>query len=133
MAAERAAVLERYHLWADDPGAPAHLHADTAVSIWDASAASRGNVERLFAPEAPGLFGVVQSNAGLQASEVAAVAARHFLFRRLDRALAGAPGPLETGGAVSRVALGRTKVVSIEPCPPGDALVLAGDEMYGSE
>ena len=78
LAAERAAVLERYHLWADDPGAPAHLHADAAVSIWDASAASRGNVERLFAPEAPGLFGVVQSNAGLQASEVAAVAARHF-------------------------------------------------------
>ena len=28
LAAERAAVVERYHLWADDPEAPAHLHAD---------------------------------------------------------------------------------------------------------
>ena len=81
LAAEQAATVERYHVWADDPEAPSHLHADPALSIWDAATASRANVERLFASDAPGLFAVVQSNTGLEASEVAAVAAKHFPVR----------------------------------------------------
>jgi hypothetical protein len=95
LAAERAAAIERYHMWADDPEAPAHLHADPDISIWDAAAASRANVERLFASDAPGLFAVIQSSSGLGASEVAVVAARHFPVR-------SAPDPLEAGGASPR-------------------------------
>src|SRR5262245_23242288 len=34
LAAERAALLERYHLWADDPMAPAHVHTCPDFSIW---------------------------------------------------------------------------------------------------
>ena len=84
LAAEQAAALERYHLWADDPEAPAHLQIDPGVSIWDATAASRANLERLFASDVPGLFAVVQSNTGLKASEVAVVARKHFPVRSVS-------------------------------------------------
>jgi Family of unknown function (DUF6492) len=82
LAAEGAGLVERYHVWADDPAAPVHLQIDPDVSIWDAATASRANVARLFSPDDPGLFAVVQSNTGLPPSEVAAVAAEHFPVRR---------------------------------------------------
>ena len=106
LAAERAAAVERYHLWADDPEAPAHLHTDPAVSIWDAATASRTNVERLFASDDPGLFAVVQSNTGLKASEVAVVAAKHFPVRGSPAEPVPAPGRsklLERVRVVSRL------------------------------
>jgi hypothetical protein len=81
LAAEASGLEQRYHLWADDPRAPAHLHTDPATSIWDAEHATPSNVERLFAEQDPGLFAVVQSNTGLPASEIAAVANRHFPVR----------------------------------------------------
>lgn len=82
LAAERGGLVDRYHLWADDPAAPAHLQTDPAFSIWDATASPR-RVERLFAPHIPGLFGVVQSSSGISAGEVAAVAAKHFPVRKV--------------------------------------------------
>ena len=100
LAAERADSVERYHLWADDPAAPAHLHVDPTVSIWDAATASRANVERLFTSDDPGLFAVVQSNSGLPASEVAAVAADHFRgAQHSDRTTACGRGSREDGRA----------------------------------
>ena len=81
LAAERGALLERHHVWANDLAAPAHLQVDPALSIWDSASASRANVERLFASDDPGLFAVVQSNAGLAAEEVAVAVARHLLVR----------------------------------------------------
>ena len=84
LAAERASLLARHHLWADDPSAPAHLHAHPALSIWGGSGASRADVERLFGTDDPGLFAVVQSNSGLPAAEVAAAAADHFPVRFTD-------------------------------------------------
>ena len=81
LAAERAALVEAHHVWADDPAAPAHLQVDPALSIWNASRATPANVERLFTPHDPGLFALVQSHAGLPASEVADVAAGHFPLR----------------------------------------------------
>lgn len=78
LAGERAEGLERYHLWADDPMAPAHLHTHPAVSIWDSATASRAHLERLFTSGDPGLFAVVQSNSGLPPSLVAEVAENHF-------------------------------------------------------
>jgi hypothetical protein len=93
LAAERAALLGRHHVWADGPGAPAHLQVDPALSIWEAATASRANIERLFVSDDPGLFAAVQSNAGLAAEEVAVVAARHFPVRRTS-----APPPLHLAG-----------------------------------
>ena len=92
LAAEQAAEVEHHHMWADDPEAPAHLHADPAISIWDAAAASRASVERLFASDAPGLFAVIQSSAGLEASQVAAVASKHFPVRSVQTESSPAPG-----------------------------------------
>jgi hypothetical protein len=82
LAAERASLVARQHLWADDPEAPAHLHADPALSVWGGANASRANVDRLFATNDPGLFAVVQSNSGLPATEVAAAVAGHLPVRR---------------------------------------------------
>jgi hypothetical protein len=82
LAAERAGLVAGAHLWSDDPGAPARLHSDPTLSIWGAAEATRANVERLFTAGGAGIFAVVQSNTGLPASEVAAVAARHFPVRR---------------------------------------------------
>jgi Family of unknown function (DUF6492) len=95
LAAERAGLMERHHVWADDPATPAHLQVDPGLSIWDKSTASRASVERLFAFDDPGLFAVVQSNAGLPACEVAAVAAEHFPVR----CTATPPVTAATGGA----------------------------------
>ena len=81
LAAERAGLLESHHVWADDPVAPAHLQTKPEVSIWEAADVSRANLERLFAPDVPGLFAVVQSNTGLRASEVTTIAAKHFPVR----------------------------------------------------
>jgi Family of unknown function (DUF6492) len=78
LAAERAELLDRLHIWANDPRAGAWLQVDPRVSIWYANGASGTDVERLFSSEIPGLFAVVQSAAGLTASEVAAVAGEHF-------------------------------------------------------
>jgi Family of unknown function (DUF6492) len=97
LAAERTGMLARDHAWADDPGAPAHLHADPARSIWGAAEASPANVERLFAAREPGLFGVVQSSSGLPASEIKAVAVRHFPVRRT------ASEPLTPAGGHSKL------------------------------
>jgi hypothetical protein len=91
LAAERAGVVDRYHVWADDPGASARLQTDPAVSIWDAASASPASVEKLFVSETPGLFAVVQSSAGLRASEVAAVAAKHFPVRGIPSEPLSAP------------------------------------------
>jgi hypothetical protein len=88
LAGERAAILDRYHLWADDPRAPAHLHTHPAVSIWDSAAASPARLERLFSSRDPGLFAVIQSSSRLPPSQVAAVAESHFPVR-----LTGTAGP----------------------------------------
>jgi hypothetical protein len=81
LAAERAALVERHHTWADDPAAPAHLHADPALSIWSGEGASAADVARLFAADDPGLFAVVQSSSGLAASQVADAVARRLPVR----------------------------------------------------
>lgn len=91
LAAEQADAVNRYHLWADDPQAPAHLQTDPGVSIWDAANASRASVERLFASDAPGLFAVIQSSTGLRASEVAVVASKYFPVRRVSTEALPAP------------------------------------------
>jgi hypothetical protein len=80
---ELAGAVERYHVWADDPKAPAHLQTDPSASIWESGSASQVNVERLFASEDPGLFAVVQSSSGLSPSEVAVVAGTHFPVRSI--------------------------------------------------
>jgi hypothetical protein len=81
LAAERASLVERHHLWADEPGAPAHLHADPALSIWGGAGTSHADIGRLFRADDPGLFAVVQSSSGLTATEVAGAVAEHFPIR----------------------------------------------------
>jgi hypothetical protein len=92
LAAEQADAVNRYHLWADDPRAPAHLQIDPSLSIWDPASASPASVERLLAPDVPGLFAVIQSSSGLRASEIAAVASKHFPVRRVSTENLPAPG-----------------------------------------
>ena len=84
LAAEQADVVSRYHVWADDPRAPTRLQTDPTISIWNAATVSRASIESLFASEEPGIFAVVQSNTGVRASEVAAVAANHFPVREVS-------------------------------------------------
>ena len=79
--AERSGLLERRHLWGDDPAAPAPLQLSPEISIWDAERASRANIEHLFTTDDPGLFAVLQSSIGLPASEVVAAAREHFEVR----------------------------------------------------
>jgi hypothetical protein len=81
LAAERASLVARHHLWADDPTAPAHLHAHPTLSIWGGAGASHANVDRLFGTNDPGLFAVVQSTSGMPATEIAAALAEHFPLR----------------------------------------------------
>jgi hypothetical protein len=97
LAAERAGLVERHHVWADDPMTPVHLHVDPAVSIWDATRASRANVRRLFTADDPGVFAVVQSGTGLPASEVAAAAADSLPVRSIPT------GPLPVPGGRSKL------------------------------
>jgi uncharacterized protein DUF6492 len=82
LAAEQASLVERHHLWADDPEAPAHLHAHPTLSIWGGDAGSGADVDRLFHANDPGLFAIVQSSSGLTATEVSDAVARHFPVRR---------------------------------------------------
>jgi hypothetical protein len=97
LAAERAGLVERHHVWADDPTAPARLHVDPAVSIWDAAGASRSNVQTLFTADDRGLFAVVQSSAGMPAQEVAAAAADQLPVRSIPA------GPLPRTASRSKV------------------------------
>jgi hypothetical protein len=96
LAAERVGLVERDHLWADDSATPVHLHVDPAISIWDASRASRAHVERLFTAADPGVFAVVQSSTGLPADEVAAAAANHLPVRRIPTSPVAAAGSSST-------------------------------------
>jgi hypothetical protein len=79
--AERAGLLERLHVWSDDPAAPAPLQLRPEISIWDAERASRANIEQLFTTDDRGLFAVLQSNTGLPASDVIAAAREFFEVR----------------------------------------------------
>jgi hypothetical protein len=79
--AERSGVLERVHVWADDPSATASLQLSPELSIWHAERASQENIERLFTTDEPGLFAVLQSSTGWPASEVAAAARQFFDVR----------------------------------------------------
>lgn len=101
LAAERAGLVEREHLWADDTCARVHLHAHPALSVWGGGAPDRADVERLFVADDPGLFAVVQSNSGLSADAVAAVAADRFAIRRTPAdAPAPEPDPAQLGERV---------------------------------
>ena len=82
LAAERASLVERHHLWASEPAAPAHVHADPALSIWGGAGAVREDVNRLFCADDPGLFAVVQSSSDLTATDVARAVAEYFPVRR---------------------------------------------------
>jgi hypothetical protein len=84
LAAERASLIARDHVWADDLAAPARLHADPTLSVWGGADAARADVDGLFAADDPGLFAVVQSNSGLAAADVAAAVAGHFPVRRIS-------------------------------------------------
>ena len=84
LAAERASLVDRHHLWGDAPAAPARLHADPALSIWGGAGASGADVDRLLSADDAGLFAVVQSSSGLSATEVAGAAAEHFPVRRTE-------------------------------------------------
>jgi hypothetical protein len=84
LAAERASLVARHHVWADEPAAPAHLQADPSLSVWGGGGASQTEVSRLFGADDPGLFAVVQSSSGLRAREVAAAVANHFPVRSPD-------------------------------------------------
>jgi hypothetical protein len=92
LAAERSALVERFHLWADDPDAPAHLHADPALSIWGGMGGSGADVGRMFSADDPGLFAVVQSSSGLTAAEVVDAVAAHLPVRRSRTVAAAAAG-----------------------------------------
>ena len=91
LAAEQADAVERYHLWADDPQAPAHLHTDPPQHLGLATrvAGEPGAAVHL---RGPGLFAVVQSNSGLAPSEIAAVAENHFAVRSIRTG-----GPIRQG------------------------------------
>jgi Family of unknown function (DUF6492) len=98
LAAERVGLVNHHHLWADDPAATARLQLDPAISVWDAAAVSRTTLERLFAPDIPGLFAVAQSGSGLSANDVAAVAANHFPVRKVaDERLPALPKSSKLG------------------------------------
>jgi hypothetical protein len=97
LAAERVGLVERDHVWADDPAAPVHLHVDPAISIWDAAGASRQRVQRLFTADDPGVFAVVQSSTGLPADDVATAAGDHLPIRSIPS------GPLAAAGGSSKL------------------------------
>jgi hypothetical protein len=97
LAAERVGLVAGDHVWADDPAAPAHLHVNPAISIWDAAGASPARLRRLFTADDPGVFAVVQSGAGLAAGEVAAAAADHLPVRSIPS------GPLAVAGGTTRL------------------------------
>jgi hypothetical protein len=55
--------FDRYHVWTETPGAPNRLIAHE--SIWRETPFEEWDPERAFAPDNPGLFCVVNSNAGI--------------------------------------------------------------------
>lgn len=79
LAAEAFGLVEQCHVRADE--SVGHLQVAPEISIWDAAAASPAAVDRLFTTEDPGLFAVVQSNAGLTATDVAAAVSAHLAIR----------------------------------------------------
>lgn len=97
LAAEALGLVERYHVWAGEPvdhlhGEPVgHLQVAPEISIWDARDTSRDAVDRLFRTEDPGLFAVVQSNAGLPARDVAAAASAYLAIRTASTDAVAAP------------------------------------------
>jgi len=97
LAAERVGLVASDHVWADDSAAPAHVHVDPAISIWDGAAASPEHLEWLFTAEDPGVFAVVQSSTGLPASAVAAAVAHHLPVRTIP------DGPLAAIGGSSKL------------------------------
>jgi hypothetical protein len=111
LAAERAGLVASDHVWAHDSAAPAHLHVDPALSIWDAAGASPEHLERLFTADDPGVFAVVQSSTGLPASAVAAAAAHHLPVRSIPggplAAAGGSPKLQERFRIASRIAAQR--------------------------
>ena len=82
LAAQRAELLDRYHVWADDPGVPHHLQVDTATSVWEAAANAPEAVERMFTTSDPGLFAVIQGNS-VPVGDVAHVVARYCRYGRI--------------------------------------------------
>jgi Family of unknown function (DUF6492) len=85
LAAESAGLLATHHIWADDPAAPAHIHIDPELNVWDAGNASRASIDRFFTAGDPGLFAVVQSNTGFAAADVAAAVADRFPVRMRNK------------------------------------------------
>ena len=63
-------------------GSPAHLQVRPERSVWSRHEASADAVARLFEKGDPGLFAVIQSNAGMPAADVAAVVATAIPLRR---------------------------------------------------
>ena len=94
LAAERAGLVGRHHIWPNGTDAAAHLHVEPSISIWDAGAASRSSLDWLFETDDPGLFAIVQSSSGQSAADVAAVAAARFPVRT-----ASTTGPSPGGAA----------------------------------
>lgn len=80
--ARRAGMLDDLHEWAGSHGSPAHLQVRPELSVWSRHDASADAVARLFQKGDPGLFAVIQSNAGMPAADVAAVVATAIPLRR---------------------------------------------------
>jgi hypothetical protein len=97
LTADNTGLFDHYHLWSDNPAAVTRLQIDPALSIWVTAAASKANLERLFAAEEPGLFAVVQSRSGLPVDVIAPVAGGRFEVRRTpvtEIPIAAAPSAL---------------------------------------
>ncbi len=109
--AERSQLLERVHVWSDQPSGPAPLQLSPEISIWDAERASRANIEHLFTTDDPGLFAVLQSSIGLPASEVIAAAEEFFEVRSSPAEVVQVPDGgsklKERAGIASRLAAQR--------------------------
>lgn len=82
LGAESSGLLDKRHIWADDPAVPHRLQVDPDTSIWDAGGASVEAVQRLFTAVDPGLFAVVQGGT-MSAGEVAGVVEEQFAVRRI--------------------------------------------------
>ena len=82
LAAESSGLLDRCHIWADDPAVPHRLQVDPDISIWDMNGASVEAVQRLFTAADSGLFAVVQGGT-ISAREVAGVAEEQFAVRSI--------------------------------------------------
>lgn len=81
LTAEHAGLVDTQHMWAGTAEAPRHLHLSPEISVWDRASATRQHVERMFSTGHSGMFGVVQSNTGFSAREVAKVVAAEIPVR----------------------------------------------------